>query len=123
MKKVILSGAILIYAFTFAQTGSDRDAHGCIGSAGYTYSKIKNTCVRVFEQEIKLNQIDQTNSSASMAAIIFSDNKRKAEVLLPGENIILKKKCKKDFWKKGEYILTPTETGYKLEKNNIAIYQ
>jgi len=123
MKKVILSGAIFFCAFSFAQIGSDRDSNGCIGSAGYTYSKIKENCVRVFEQEIKMTQIDQKNSSSSMAAIIFSDNKRKAEVLLPGKNIILKKKCKKDIWKKGKYILTPTETGYKLEKDNIAIYQ
>ncbi|MFL9833145.1 hypothetical protein [Chryseobacterium terrae] len=123
MKKGILSVAIFLCAFTFAQTGSDRDSHGCIGSAGYTYSKIKKNCVRVFEQEIKINQLNPKNSSSSMAAIIFSENKRKAEVLLPGENIILRKKCRKDIWKKGKYILTPTETGYKLEKDKITIYQ
>lgn len=29
--------------------GSDRDAHGCIGSAGYTWSPVREACIRVFE--------------------------------------------------------------------------
>jgi len=29
--------------------GADRDAHGCIGSAGYVWSPLTGACVRVFE--------------------------------------------------------------------------
>ena len=29
--------------------GSDRDAHGCIGSAGFVWSPLTGSCVRVFE--------------------------------------------------------------------------
>jgi hypothetical protein len=30
--------------------GGDRDAHGCIGSAGYTWCAVKNKCLRPFEE-------------------------------------------------------------------------
>lgn len=30
--------------------GGDKDAHGCIGSAGYTWCEIKQKCVRVWEE-------------------------------------------------------------------------
>ena len=29
--------------------GADRDAHGCVGSAGYTWSVVRQACIRVFE--------------------------------------------------------------------------
>ncbi|MDD4627881.1 MAG: hypothetical protein PHE68_00615 [Candidatus Peribacteraceae bacterium] len=31
--------------------GGDRDAHGCIGSAGYTWCEAKKKCLRVWEEE------------------------------------------------------------------------
>lgn len=30
--------------------GNDRDPHGFIGSAGYTWSLVKNKCIRIFEE-------------------------------------------------------------------------
>jgi len=36
-------------------TGNDRDEHGCIGSAGYTWSVVKNDCIRIFEAGKRLN--------------------------------------------------------------------
>jgi hypothetical protein len=30
--------------------GSDKDEHGCIGSAGYTWCPIKNKCLRTWEE-------------------------------------------------------------------------
>lgn len=32
-----------------AIAGADRDAHGCIGSAGYTWSEVRQACIRIFE--------------------------------------------------------------------------
>ena len=32
--------------------GADRDRHGCIASAGYTWSKVRKDCVRTFEEGI-----------------------------------------------------------------------
>lgn len=31
--------------------GGDRDEHGCIGSAGYTWCEAKEKCLRVWEEE------------------------------------------------------------------------
>lgn len=30
--------------------GGDKDAHGCIGSAGYSWCQIKNKCLRIWEE-------------------------------------------------------------------------
>ena len=35
---------------TEQRVGADRDAHGCIGSAGYSWSESANKCVRPWEQ-------------------------------------------------------------------------
>jgi hypothetical protein len=34
--------------------GADRDAHGCIGSAGYTWCAVKNKCLRTWEEKCEL---------------------------------------------------------------------
>ena len=31
--------------------GNDRDSHGCIGSAGYTWCAVKNKCLRTWEEK------------------------------------------------------------------------
>ena len=31
--------------------GGDRDAHGCIGSAGYSWCEAKQKCLRVWEEK------------------------------------------------------------------------
>ncbi len=31
--------------------GGDRDVHGCIGSAGYSWCQIKNKCLRIWEEK------------------------------------------------------------------------
>lgn len=34
--------------------GADRDAHGCIGSAGYVWSQVREECIRPFEAGIRM---------------------------------------------------------------------
>jgi len=54
MKKIIFT---VFFVFTFASTlfateslpGSDRDSHGCIGSAGYSWSAPMKKCIRPWE--------------------------------------------------------------------------
>lgn len=131
MKKTILLSTMFLGSLVFAQQkpvlGGDKDAHGCIGSAGYTYSQIKKDCVRVFEQKIKLTEVVPKGSSTSMAAVIFSKDMKKAEVFVPGtgsESIILDRAGKGKAWKKGEYALVPFKKGgYQLKKDNVVIYK
>jgi hypothetical protein len=66
MKKTILFSTMFLGSLVFAQqthvVGGDKDVHGCKASAGYTYSQIKNDCVRVFEQKIKLKEVSSDKS-------------------------------------------------------------
>lgn len=49
----IPNGACPRSAETTAMPWSDRDEHGCIGSAGYSWSETKNKCVRAWEEKAK----------------------------------------------------------------------
>ena len=58
--------------------GSDRDAHGCIGSAGYSWSALKQTCVQPWNAaHIKL---DDPADSTLAVYVIFSEDKAQAEI-------------------------------------------
>lgn len=132
-KKTIIFGALfmLVSALSFGQSGEkmggDKDAHGCKASAGYTFSIIKNECVRVFEQKIKLTETKPAGSSTSMCAVIFSADNKKAEVFLKDgaeSSQILVRKGKKGHysWTKGNLSLAKNKTGYELKKDNVIIY-
>ncbi|AZB10908.1 hypothetical protein EG344_19755 [Chryseobacterium sp. G0162] len=137
MKKPILFSMMFLGSLVFAQQktpalGGDRDVHGCIGSAGYTYSQIRNNCVRVFEQKIKLKEVGSDKSSTTMTAVIFSKDMKRAEIFIPDGNaksIILEKEGKAKSWKSGSYIketyvLVPyKKTGYQIKKDDVVIYQ
>lgn len=40
--------------------GNDKDVHGCIGSAGYSWCQIKNKCLRVWEEKCEINSTTST---------------------------------------------------------------
>jgi hypothetical protein len=42
--------------------GGDRDTHGCIGSAGYSWCEVKNKCLRIWEEKCEIS-IDNTSTS------------------------------------------------------------
>lgn len=68
--------------------GNDRDEHGCIGSAGYVWSKVLSRCTRLFEEGIGLMPTgkieNQENGAILLGYIIFggADNMY-AEVFMP----------------------------------------
>ncbi|MGE8431299.1 MULTISPECIES: hypothetical protein [Chryseobacterium] len=137
MRKTILLGAVFLSSLAFTQqrspiVGGDVDVHGCRASAGFTYSQIKNVCVKVFEQKIKLKEVDSDKSSTSMTAVIFSKDMKRAEIFIPEGNaksIILDKEGKSKMWKSGSYIketyvLVPyKKSGYQIKKDDVVIYQ
>ncbi len=58
MKKTIVMAFlfVLVMIIGCAQkkkpvVGGDRDRHGCIGSAGYTWCEEKQKCLRVWEEK------------------------------------------------------------------------
>lgn len=74
-----------------ALVGSDRDEHGCIGSAGYLWSQALERCIRPFEDGIKLLPTEkQEGQSAVYAAYaVFPADSLHAELFLPKDGNVL----------------------------------
>ncbi|SMC52941.1 hypothetical protein [Moheibacter sediminis] len=127
MKNLIAIFLLTIPLMVFSQVpGSDRDKHGCIGSAGYTYSQIKKECIQIFNEEIKLSSTGE-ESYSTQTCIIFNETKKKAEVFLPNEanSFVLKRKQKdgKIWWEKSGIELSEINGGYELKKDGVLIYK
>ena len=62
--------------------GADKDAHGCIGSAGYTWSVVKGSCIRPFEAGTRFISYDAgtgVEDSTNAAFVVVSNDQLKAE--------------------------------------------
>jgi hypothetical protein len=131
-KIIILTYFVLLTLASFAQTtdvkppkvGGDRDAHGCIGSAGYQWSVVKNECIRVFEKGIRLEPKDAKLGKSSSAFVVFKSDtdEQKAELFLSFSktSILLTKVGKNDAgtWKNKKYTLTQWKGMYSLENSS-----
>lgn len=73
--------------------GTDKDANGCVASAGYRWSKLKNECIRVFEEGYRLNSIEELKgeSMVKSAFVLFEEDGDRAELFLPdgSESVML----------------------------------
>lgn len=72
-------------------TGGDRDSHGCIGSAGYTWSEVQNDCIRLWEKGIRMESTDGSNR---MAFIVFAPDSMQVELFFSdcSDNEILQRR-------------------------------
>lgn len=66
MKQIIIGMLFLLLLAACSGThkglvGADRDKHGCIGSAGYTWSKELGKCIRPWEQKSVENSSSHGN--------------------------------------------------------------
>lgn len=101
--------------------GGDVDSHGCKASAGYTWSVLKNKCIRIFEGT-KLSHAEETGKTYTTAAyVVFEGNKAELFLDTQKESIILERKSEGDSWTKGDLQLI-TWKGYVLKKNGEIIY-
>jgi hypothetical protein len=112
--------------------GGDQDKHGCKGSAGYTWSTVKNNCIRVFEEGIRLNPLDSTLNQTVSAFVVFAneanENEGESELFLPtltDSSLILKplKDNGAGSWSNGTYLLTQWKGMYTLAENKKTLYQ
>lgn len=87
MKKTILYFSLVVFFTSCAnnkntssasKAGNDRDSHNCISSAGYTWSELKNDCVRSWEVGIQFDPSSNRSDKTSIASVLFL--KGKAEV-------------------------------------------
>ena len=103
--------------------GADQDEHGCLASAGFTWSKMYKDCVRSFTG-LQLNPVDhpQSDDETLCAYVLFSEDKNKAELFIPNsESIILTRNEEGQPWFFQDYQLVPWK-GYILKKGDKKLY-
>lgn len=60
-----------------AIVGNDKDEHGCIASAGYTWSEAKKDCIRLWEEGVRMVDVADEKKSAY---IVFSPDSLQVEL-------------------------------------------
>lgn len=62
---------------TKTEVGADRDQHGCIASAGYTWSEVRKDYIRLFESGTRL---EGTHDKQQSAYLVFSADSSQVEL-------------------------------------------
>lgn len=104
--------------------GNDKDDKGCVISAGYRWSMLKDDCIRPLEEGYRLNTTDQVagESTYKSAFVTFDEEKETAELFLPDtRNSKLLKKDKNGTYADKQYKLS-LNGGYRLHKNGQLLY-
>ena len=87
--------------------GADKDDHGCMPSAGQTWSELKQDCIQVFNQGFRLNPTETKKGDAVISAfVLLSDDQSKVELFLPDSadhHSILMDKISKNTYQKEKY--------------------
>jgi hypothetical protein len=110
---------------TTPMPGSDKDEHGCIGSAGYTWSVVRKECIRIFEAGTRLNPTDAVADKTASAFVVFDKYEGKAEVYIPGQpgSVILEYgKKNSEIWFNDDWYLGKTGKGLFLKKDSAVLY-
>jgi hypothetical protein len=107
--------------------GGDSDAHGCKGSAGYTWSEVKQNCIRIFEDGIALAPQDAVADKTTAAFVVFRTGAEDAvaEVFIPGQTsgILMEKAADGSAWQADTLQLTYAEGKYLLAgKSGVSLY-
>ena len=105
--------------------GNDKDKNGCVASAGYRWSQLRQECIRPVEEAYRLNTIQQLQdeSDTTSAFVIFEENGNRAELFLPDNtaSVLLKREAKNSPYKNAHWSLQ-SQNGYKLKKDGVLIY-
>lgn len=67
--------------------GADHDEHGCKASAGYTWSLIRQDCIRSFELPLQLTNKDNSFS----AGVAFASDSSRVEIFTKDGTMLLNK--------------------------------
>lgn len=93
--------------------GGNKDEHGCLSSAGYRWSELKNDCIQIFNVGQRLNPIHVDKDEAIISSfIIMSSDHSKAELHIEDKQLILAKT--------GEY--TFEKDNYKYDYKKCMLY-
>lgn len=70
-------------------TGTDRDEHGCLASAGYVWSAALHDCVRLWEVGTRFN------AGQHSVFLVYSADSTYAEIFIPNEESVICRRRKK----------------------------
>ena len=105
--------------------GTDKDDKGCVGSAGYKWSVLKNSCIRPFEVGVRLNPVAEIKAGDAVisAFVVLEDEGNRAELYVPNEksSILLERKSEKEPYLKEDWKLL-TLKGFQLIKGDSIMY-
>lgn len=110
-------------------SGGDRDEKGCIASAGYRWSVMKDTCIRIFEAGIKMMPKDPSLDQTTAAYIVFSKDRVRVEMFLPAQKkaVIIRRKVEAagepTEWASGPLTLQFKDGVYSLDDEGKLLYQ
>ncbi len=98
------------------QVGGDADVHGCLPSAGYTWSIVQETCIQMWTAGIRLDPVKPDGSAVMSAFVVFASwhDHHRAEVYVPkvkGSLILVKAH---GAWRGNGYTLTLHKGTYTL---------
>lgn len=87
------------------KVGGEKDEHGCITSAGETWSQLKQNCIQIFTVGQRLNPIETKDGEAVISAfVLFNDDKSEVELFLPStESTSILKTKNKEVYENGAY--------------------
>jgi len=108
---------------------TDRDEKGCTTSAGYRWSVLKDTCIRIFEAGIKMEAKDPSLDKTFAAYIVFSKDRVRVEIFLPTQKktVIIRRKAEgtgePTEWASGPLTLLFKDGVYSLDDEGKLLYQ
>lgn len=111
MKYLIPIFAVLLLSscanknMTSQMVGNDRDPHGCIPSAGYSWSEVRKDCIQVFNDGVQV--VDSRCDSTLATYAVFASDSSRVEIFAPytEKNAILSRKGKSGTWTNGKQTL------------------
>jgi hypothetical protein len=110
--------------------GGDTDSHGCKASAGYQWSVVKDSCIRIFESGIRLDAQKEGLDKSLAAFVVFKSDAddQRAEVFMPdqSQSLIFDKVKGEDAgtWQHANFVLKQWRGMYILtDKADVTLYQ
>jgi hypothetical protein len=108
-----------------SKTNCQQDEHGCVTLLGYAWSELRNTCIQPLQSGIRLYAKGEKGSTLLSAFLLFSEDKKQAEVFLPGnaKTVLLTRKGNEGnySWENEELSLVAWK-GYVLKKGESLLY-
>lgn len=93
--------------------GGDQDEHGCKASAGQTWSNLKQSCIRVFDDGVRLNPTTTQQGDAIISAFVVYDAAgNQVELFLPESNTgsLLLDKNAEELYQSDVYVYNPQDS-------------